>query len=129
VSLEYGKGIDMRAGLKIEKNSDLKNNYYFYNIKITRRLFQKIAFGNWFELKDEIILENIKNIKGKKQKDEGYKILYEELLSQELGEFALGIAKEKIANELIKFAKKMKFDGRKTTHKYKKNNPTKFGEK
>jgi hypothetical protein len=86
--------------------------------KISRKLYQRIKYGNWRDLSDEQIHKKIDYVVERKEKIKGFEIIYEETLKLPLGQYCLGIAQEKIANGLIKFANNIKNEGRRLVRKH-----------
>ena len=91
-----------------------KGKYYFQDREISRRQYQKIKHGNWSHLTPEKILNKLHNKELRGQRKEGYEIVCEEILSNPLGQYCLGIAQEKVANDMIRTAKRLKNEGRRT---------------
>jgi hypothetical protein len=87
--------------------------YYFRGREISRRQYQKIRYGNWSDLQPDVITKKLLNKELRKQRKEGFEIVYEEILAKPLGQYCLGIAQEKAANKMMKVARQMKNEGRK----------------
>jgi hypothetical protein len=86
--------------------------YYFQDREISRRQYHKIRYGNWSCLSSDAIADKLANKAMRQQKKEGYEIIYEAILAQPLGQYCLGVAQEKVANEVIKTANRLKNEGR-----------------
>jgi hypothetical protein len=91
-----------------------KGKYYFQDRLISRRQYQKIKYGNWAALPPEKILDKLHYKELREQRKEGYEIVYEGILNKPLGQYCLGIAQEKVANDIIRIAKRLKNEGRRT---------------
>jgi len=95
----------------------INGNYFYLGRAISRKQYQKIKYGNWSSLTADQILAKLTHKSKRKAIIEGYEVIYEELLKTPQGQYYLGIAQEKVANEFIRIAKKIKNEGRRIVKK------------
>lgn len=97
----------------------VENNYYFGSFRINRKQYQKIRYGSWAELPVHVIEKKLERQFKNKRFVESFQELYETILLTKEGQYAFGIAQEKVANNLIKFAKTQISEARKLVRKNK----------
>jgi hypothetical protein len=115
IVITYNKGtLFFKGGFMDKRIDNINGKQYFRDRQISRKICQRIKYGSWASLSPEQIIEKLDNRDRRKAIIEGYKVIYEDILSNPLGQYCLGVAQEKVANEIIKYAKRIKNDGRRT---------------
>jgi hypothetical protein len=115
IVITYNKGtLFFKGGFMDKRIDNINGKQYFRDRQISRRICQRIKYGSWSSLTPEQIIEKLDNKERRRAIITGYEVVYEEILSKPLGQYCLGVAQEKVANEIIKYAKRIKNDGRRT---------------
>jgi hypothetical protein len=89
-----------------------ENRYYYLDSQISRNQYQRIAYGNWADLPSTIILKKLAAKQKRGNDKKNYVMIYEEILSRPLGQYCLGIALEKVSNDIIRLCKRNIAEGR-----------------
>jgi len=95
--------------LRYDKN---ERQYYFFNKRIPRRISQKIKYGKWSCLSADKVLKKLENQAKRKNTEQAYQDVYEDVLETSDGKYYLGIGLEKALNKVNSVLNPLKAEAR-----------------